>query len=184
MRIPALQLKHPEATRARLVAQAKEIPGAWVGMRIAALLLVLEGQQPAWIVEVLGLTHMSLNRWIHGVNARGLRAVVSGLRPGRPGQLTPTVGQALATQLQQSPEAFGLPRARWGGPTLVVHLRRQFGIQLSVTQAQRWLHLLGYRLERARRSDVPARTTDPRRFQRARTPPPGTGSTRDRRRPR
>lgn len=82
---PSLQLRHPDATRARLVALAKEIPGAWVGIRIAALLLALDGHQPASIVPTLGLTHMSLNRWIHGVNARGLRAVVGGLRPGRPG---------------------------------------------------------------------------------------------------
>ena len=83
MRPPSVQLTHPEATRARLVALAKETPGAWVGMKIAALLLILEGQRPGWTTEVLGLTRMSLTRWIHGVNADGLPALVPKRRPGR-----------------------------------------------------------------------------------------------------
>ena len=45
-------------------------------MKIAALLLILEGQRPGWISEVLGLTRMSLTRWIHGLNADGLLALV------------------------------------------------------------------------------------------------------------
>ena len=40
---------------------------------------------------------------------------------------------------------------RWDGPTLATHLKRQFGIQLKVRQAQQWMHQLGYRLKRAGR---------------------------------
>lgn len=64
MNIP-LQLSHPEATRERLVALADRIPGAWIGIKIAALLLVLEGQRPVWITRVLGLTRMSLSSHIY-----------------------------------------------------------------------------------------------------------------------
>lgn len=184
MRPPSLQLTHLEATRARLVALAKAVPGAWIGIKIAALLLLLEGQRPGWITEVLGLTRMSLTRWIHGVNAEGLRALVPKPRPGRPGRLTPAIRQALSTQLEQSPEAFGLPRVQWDGPTLVVHLRRQFGIQLKVRQAQGWLHQLGYRLKRASHSYVHARASEAQRFQRALKKTPGPRPARDRRLPR
>ncbi len=83
MRPPRLHLTHPEATRARLLGVAKTIPGARLGLKIAALLLLLEGQRPGWIVEVLGLTRMSLTRWIHGVNGAGLAALVPKPRPGR-----------------------------------------------------------------------------------------------------
>lgn len=184
MRPPSLQLTHSEATRARLVALAKEVPGAWIGMKIAALLLLLEGQRPGWVTEVLGLTRMSLTRWIHGVNAQGLRALVPKPKPGRPGRLTPAVRRALTTHLEQSPEAFGLPRAQWDGPTLVVHLRRQFGIGLKVRQAQGWLHQLGYRLKRASHSYVQARTADAQRFRRALKKTPRPGPAGDRRLPR
>ena len=45
MRNPSLSLTHPGAKKERLLALAEEIPGAWVGIKIAALLLVLEGQR-------------------------------------------------------------------------------------------------------------------------------------------
>lgn len=43
---PSLNLAEPVATRRE--ALAEQVPGAWVGMKIAALLLV-EGQRPGWI---------------------------------------------------------------------------------------------------------------------------------------
>ncbi len=166
MRSPTLALQHPAATRERLVAAAKEIPGAWIGIKIAALLLVLEGQRPGWIIDVLGLTRMSLNRWMHGVNAQGIRSLVPKRRPGRPPRLTASVRQTLTRHLEQSPHAFGLPRVQWDGPTLVVHLKRQFGIGLKVRQAQLWMHQLGYRLKRASHTYLQARSEEARRFQR------------------
>ncbi len=184
MRHPSLELTHPEATQARLLALAKATPGAWIGLKIAALLLTLEGQRPGWISEVLGLTRMSLTRWMHAVNAAGVRALVPSPRPGRPPRLTPPVRATLARQLAQPPQAFGLPRVQWDGPTLVVHLKRQFGIRLQVRQAQMWLHQLGYRLKRASYTYLQARAADARRFQRTLKKTPGPGSPRHRRLPR
>lgn len=184
MRTPTLELTHPHATRPRLLALAREIPGAWSGIKIAALLLLLEGQRPGWIAEVLGLTRMSLSRWIHGVNAAGREALRPKPRPGRPTRLTPQVQQALAAHLEQAPQAFGLPRVQWDGPTLVVHLKRQFGIALKVRQAQLWMHQLGYRLKRASHAYLQARTAEARRFQRALKKTRRAGPAGDRRLPR
>ena len=181
MRTPTLELTHPHATRTRLLALAKEIPGAWIGIKIAALLLLLEGQRPGWIAEVLGPTRMSLTRWIHGVNAAGLPALRPKPRPGRPRRLTPQVRQALAAHLEQSPQAFGLPRVQWDGPTLVVHLKRQFGIALKVRQCQMWMHQLGYRLKRASHAYLQARTAEARRFRQKVKKTRGAGSTGDHR---
>ncbi len=183
MRAPTLELTHREATRPRLLALAKETPGPWIGLKIAALLLLLEGQRPGWIVEVLGLTRMSLNRWMHGVNRQGLRSLVPRRRPGRPSRLTPAVQATLAHHLDQSPQAFGLPRVQWDGPTLAVHLKRQFGIALKVRQAQLWLLLLSYRLKRTGYTYLLARTEDARRFQRRLKKTPGPGTARNRRLP-
>ncbi|MGH7207215.1 MAG: helix-turn-helix domain-containing protein [Nitrospiraceae bacterium] len=183
MRTPTLELTHPDATRARLIALAKDIPGARSGMKIAALLLILEGQRPGWVTEVLGVTRMSLSRWIHGVNATGVEALRPTRRPGRPARLTPQVQQALVAHLDQSPQAFGLPRVQWDGPTVVTHLKRQFGIALKVRQAQMWLHQLGYRLKRASHTYLQARASEARRFQRALKKTPGTRPRGDRRLP-
>jgi transposase len=176
MSTPTLVLRHPEATRERLVAIAKEIPGARIGLKIAALLLVLEGQRPRWIVDVLGVTRMSLNRWMHGVNVEGLGSLLPKPRPGRPARLTPAIRDRLARHLEQSPQVFGLPRVQWDGPTLVVHLKRKFGMGLKVRQAQMWMHQLGFRLTRASHAYLQGRTAEAARFQRRlkKTPHPGT----------
>ncbi len=167
MRNPTLTLTHPAATKQRLLAWAEEIPGAWVGIKIAALLLVLEGQRPGWTTEVLGLTRMSLSRWIHAVNKEGLEALRPKPRPGRPVRLAPRVQKAVEAHLEASPQDFGLNRAQWDGPTLVVHLKRRFGITLKVRQAQMWMHHLGYRLKRASYSYLQAQTKEAKKFQRA-----------------
>jgi len=166
MRKPSLKLVHPEASRDALLNAAREIPGAFVGIKIAALLLTLEGQRPGWIAEVLGLTRQSLNLWMHKVNEKGLQSLKPVKRPGRPARLTPQVRRELEEHLEKSPEEFDLNRARWDGPTLVVHLKNQFGIHLKVRQAQSWMHQLGYRMKRASYTYLQSRSEDAQRFRR------------------
>jgi len=167
MRNPTLTLTHAAAKKERLLALAEEIPGAWIGIKIAALLLVLEGQRPGWITEVLGLTRMSLGRWIHAVNEEGITALKPKPRPGRPARLEPKMRAVLEAHLEKSPQEFGLNRAQWDGPTVVTHLKRQFGITLKVRQAQSWMHHLGYRLKRASYSYLQAKAKEARKFERA-----------------
>jgi transposase len=159
-------LQHPEVTRENLVALAKTIPGAWMGLKVAALLLIVEGQRPGWTAQVLGLTRMSLNRWIRAVNADGIEALRNKPRPGRPSRMTPQIAREVEHHLEQSPQDFGLNRARWDGPTLVEHLKRRYGLKLKVRQAQMWMHQLGYRLKRASYVYLQARAKDAKPFRR------------------
>lgn len=165
MKNPILILTHVDATKEKLLSLADKIPGAWIGIKIAALLLMLEGQRPSWIVNVLGLTRMSLNRWLHGVNEQGLEFLKPKPRPGRPTNLESKVQHALCEHLDKTPRDFGLNRAHWDGPTVVVHLKKYFGINLKVRQAQRWMHHLGYRMKRASYSYIQAKSEDARKFQ-------------------
>ena len=160
----ALSLTHQEATREKLLALAKQIPGAWIGIKIAALLLILEGQRPGWVNAVLGLSRMTLERWINGVNQEGTQALIPDPRSGRPTKLTPAVRQRLERDLGKPPREFGLQRASWDGPTLVVHLQKHFGLKLKVRQAQYWLHGLDYSLKRAGYVYLQARAKDARHF--------------------
>jgi len=169
-------IEHPEKTKERLVSLAKTIPGAWMGLKIAALLLVIEGQRPSWIAGVLCLTRMSLNRWIRGINEKGVESLAEKPRPGRPARLTAKLSEPLEKQLQESPQKFGLNRARWDGPTLAAHLQRQFGIKLSVRQAQNWMHQLGYRLKRAGHVYLQAKAEEARKFQKTLKKTQGSGS--------
>lgn len=160
----ALGLTHPGATREMLLGLAKQVPGAWVGLKIAALLLVLEGQRPGQVNALLGLSRMTLERWIHGVNREGIQSLVPKARPGRLGQLTPALREQLQQDLEKPPRQFGLQRAGWDGPTLVVHLKSAFGVTVKVRQAQYWLHRLGYTLKRAGYVYLQARAKDADHF--------------------
>lgn len=157
----------PEKMKEELIALTKEIPGAKVGLKIAALLLMVEGQRPVWISEVLGLSRMTLNRCVRGVNEKGAESLKGKPRPGRPARITPKVAVQLEKHLEQSPEDFGLNRVRWDGPTLANHLQRQFGIKIKVRQAQNLMHQLGYRMKRASYCYIQAKTEDAKRFYKA-----------------
>jgi transposase len=153
-----------EETREKLLALAKQVPGARVGMKIAALLLVLEGQRPGRVTSLLGLNHMTLERCIHAVNQEGPQALVPKARPGRPSRLTLDVQQRLEQDLLKKPGEFGLPQPAWDGPTLVVYLKEHLGVKVRVRQAERWMHKLGYNLKRASYTYIQARSEDAHKF--------------------
>jgi transposase len=157
----------PEVMKKELITLAKEVHGAKIGLKIAALLLMIEGQRPGWISEVLGLSRMTLNRCVRGVNESGTESLKEKPKPGRPACVTPKIAEQLERHLEQSPEKYGLSRVRWDGPTMANHLQRQFGIKMKVRQAQNLMHQLGYRLKRASYSYIQAKTEDAKRFCRA-----------------
>lgn len=170
-----LRIARTDVTRESLLALAEESPGAWLGLRIAVMLLVLDGYRPTFLTELFGVSRMTLTRWVHRLNREGPSGLLEKPRPGRPTQLTPRLRRQLSAHLQQSPERYGLPRVVWDGPTLVVHLRQAFGVHLQVRQAQQWLHRLGYGLKRATYVYLQAKAEDVRRFRRRvkKTPPTG-----------
>lgn len=162
----ALDIHHPEVTPQRLLALAEEFPGAWLGIKIAVLVLLLDGYRPTFLARLFHLSRMSLTRWVHRVNRQGVAGVVEKPRPGRPTQLTSRLRRQLLADLERSPEQQGLPRAAWDGPTLAVHLRRRYGVSVKVRQAQNWLHRLGYRLTRAGYAYLQAKAEDAEKFRR------------------
>ena len=155
-----------KVSKEQLLALAEKVPGAWIGIKIATLLLVLEGQRPGWISEVLGQTRMNVNRWTRAVNKNGVEALVPKKQSGRPVRMTQKIAAQLELHLEESPQRFGLNRVRWDGPTLATHLQRQFGIKLKVRQAQYWMHQLGYRLKRANHVYLQAKAEDAKKFAR------------------
>ena len=160
----ALSLTGQETTRGKLLALAREVPGARVGLKIAALLLVLDGRRPGQVTRLLGLNHVALERCIHAVNSGGPQALVPRPRPGRPSRLAGDLQRQLEQDLQKNPQEFGLSRPAWDGPTVVAHLKEHFGLKVKVRQAQRWLHKLGYGLKRASYAYIQARAEDAREF--------------------
>ena len=142
-----LTLDHSEMTRQSLLAQADAIPGAWIGIRIAALLLWLSGWKSPAISELFGVSRWAVCQWLGLANAHGLSSVQSRPAPGRKPRLTAAALQQLALALQESPEKFGLQRTRWDGVLVVEYLRRFHQVELQVRQAQRYVRRLGFTLQ-------------------------------------
>jgi len=71
MNNPTLALTHSEATRERFISFIQQNQTAYIGTKVAALLLTLEGQRPGWIWEILGMSRQTLNVLMHRVNERG-----------------------------------------------------------------------------------------------------------------
>jgi transposase len=142
----ALSLDHPKMTRETLLRMADEIPGAWIGIRIAGYLLVLAGWKSTQIAELLGLTRWTVVKWIHKGNQAGVEAVQDRFRPGRPARFDERLKKELDVALSKSPKEYGIPRVRWDGVVLTEYLKRFHHLTIHVRHAQRWIRQLGYSL--------------------------------------
>ena len=144
----ALTLHHAELTRQALLAKADVIAGAWIGIRIAALLLGLAGWKSTAIAQLFGVSRWAVCQWMNLANEQGLRSVEPQPAPGRKPRLSAAVQAQLDLALQASPEKFGLERTRWDGVSVVEYLRRCHQVELKVRQAQRYVRRLGFTLQR------------------------------------
>lgn len=142
----ALIIKHPEITRDSLLMMAEDIHGAWIGIRIAACLLLLSGWKSTQVAELFGLTRWSVVKWIRKANMEGLEGIEDRVRPGRPSQFDNALKKGLDKALSRSPKEFGIQRVRWDGVVVAEYLKRFHGIEIHVRHAQRWIRKLGYSL--------------------------------------
>ena len=142
----ALTITNKAITREALVHMAEEIPGAWIGFRIAAILLVLDGWKSSQIARLFAVSRWSVVKWIQRVNEQGVSGLEEKERSGRPCRLDPNVQQELEKALEREPREFGLKRNRWDGIVVVEYLERFHGIKIHVRQAQRWIRRLGFSL--------------------------------------
>jgi transposase len=154
----ALTVSNKSVTREALLEMAEMIPGAWMGIRIAALLLILEGWKSSQIAKLFDLTRWSVVKWIQRVNEQGISGLEEKERSGRPCRLDSNVQQELEKALEREPREFGLKRNRWDGIVVVEYLERFHGIKIQVRQAQRWIRRLGFSLRRPMYSYLQATT--------------------------
>jgi transposase len=139
-----LTLTNKAVTREALLAMAEKIEGAWIGLRIAGLLLILAGWKSTAVAKLFNLSRPSVISWIRRANQEGIVSVKDKPRPGRPGKLDEKVTHTLKEALSRSPEEYGLNRFRWDGVVVVEFLEKTFSILLKPRQARNWLRKLGY----------------------------------------
>jgi len=142
----ALSVTNSSVSRDKLLKIAEATPGAWLGIRIAAMLLILKGWNCTQVAELFDLSRWSVVKWIHRVNKEGASGLEEKTRPGRPHRLDPAVQKELENALCREPREYGLKRNRWDGVTVVEYLEKNHGVHLKVRQAQRWIGRLGFSL--------------------------------------
>ncbi|MBU2026268.1 MAG: winged helix-turn-helix domain-containing protein [Proteobacteria bacterium] len=144
----ALTLHNPSLTREILLRKADETPGAWIGIRIAGLLLILSGWKSTQVAELFGLTRWAVVKWIRKANSDGVETVTDRARSGRPSFLDEDVMNKLDEALSKSPQDFGISRAKWDGVVFVEYLKQAYHVEIHVRHAQRLIKKLGYSLRR------------------------------------
>ena len=140
----ALTLSNLELTPEALRGKVEEMQGAGIGIRIAALLLMLEGWSSSQIAELFGLSRRETVKLIQKANINGLGAITDLPRPGRPPRLGEEVIEELGEALSRPPQDYGLFRKQWDGNAVVEYLRKSCGITIHVRHAQRMLKKLGF----------------------------------------
>lgn len=143
----ALQISNKQVTREALLQIAEIVPGAWVGIRIAGLLLILSGWRSTKVAALFGLSQWSVVKWIQHANKDGTAMVEDQARPGRPSRLSDSCKRALEKALQSSPKDVGLQRARWDGVVVMEYLSRVHKVNIRTRRAQLLLHELGFALK-------------------------------------
>jgi len=133
----ALTLNHPGLTREALLCIAARTPGAWIGIRIAVLLLILTGWKSARVAELFGLTRWTVVKWIQRANREGAEAVLDRERIGRPPRINKDVVKKLEKVLRNSTREVGITCDRWDGNALVAYLKKTYHIEIHVRHAQR-----------------------------------------------
>ena len=138
--VKALNIDNKTVTTDSLLDKAREIPGAWTGLKIAILILMRNGYRPTELNKVFGLSRQTMTRWVHQVNEEGLESLEKTPPPGRPSQLTEEAKNQLELDLLEDPKVFGLARGKWNAHKLQLHLQRRYGVKVKTRQARNYLN--------------------------------------------
>ena len=130
-----------------------------VSERMHFVLLSGEGHSVPAIGQLLGYDAATVRTWLTAYEGQGIAGLEDEERSGRPAKEKNLVAIAQA-QTSQSPRCFGYVQACWTIAFLTTHLRRCFGVKVSVATLRRAVHGAGFRWGRPRLA--PAHKADPR----------------------
>ena len=136
--------------RAALRHLTKTDPDPRVRRRAQALLLVEEGQSQASVARLLHTSAYRVHVWQERFAAEGRAGLVDRPRGGRPHALNEGDRALLEAELEQGPQAYGLPMTIWSIRDLQALLQRERGVQTSVYTVHRAVQALGFRYRRPR----------------------------------
>ncbi len=139
-----LQVECTEVIRIAIQQEIERSEESRYDHRLHGLLLLAAGHSCRQVAGFFGEDDTTVQRWVRRFERGGLRALRERKRSGRPRTLSSAQWSDLQTDLQKSPEEFGLGSALWDGPSLSKHLRDRYGVDLGVRQCQRIFRQMGF----------------------------------------
>lgn len=100
---------------------------------------------PRWdIAEALGVTEVSVSRWLAHARIGGEAALLSRPIPGRPAELSSAQQRMIPEFLWHGPEAYGFRGSVWTCARIGKVIEEEFGVTYERSQVSRLLKRLGW----------------------------------------
>ena len=96
--------------------------------RLRALQLKQQGWYQRDIAEALGVSEVSVSRWLARARAEGPEALRAHAAPGRPAELSPDQRRLIPEFLWHGPEAYGFRGAVWTCARIAKVIEEEFGV--------------------------------------------------------
>ncbi|MFH2044677.1 MAG: helix-turn-helix domain-containing protein [Pseudomonadota bacterium] len=109
----ALTISNQSVTKKALLEMAQQDLKTWLGIRVTAGLLVLNGWTSSQIAELFEVSRWTVVQWIQRLNNEGVTGLIEKERSGRPAQINKNSRSQPKRALRiDSREAAGLSRNR------------------------------------------------------------------------
>jgi transposase len=126
----------------------KRPPNLDVYRRVQTVHLSSQHLKVHQIAEIVGRGRVTVTRWLHKFEARGLPALWPDKSPGRPPKVDAEFQAALIDAVERNPRDLGYTFTRWTVALLAEHLRRTIHVAVSSSTVRNALKRLGYRYGR------------------------------------
>jgi len=126
----------------------KKPPALDVYRRVQAIHLSGQRLKAQEIAEIVSRSPLTVTRWIHEFDARGLPSLWPGKSTGRPPTADADFRAALGQAVDRNPRDLGYAFTRWTVDLLTEHLRRTVHVAVSPSTVRNVLKRLGYRYGR------------------------------------
>jgi transposase len=105
------------------------LPGSWrEWRRLRAVQLKQDGWSQRDIAAALGVSEVTVSRWLARARVGGIEALSDHPAPGRPWELAPTHRALIPELLRHGPEAYGLRGRVWTCARVAKVIEEEFGV--------------------------------------------------------
>ncbi len=143
-----LQITRSSPNHEELVELYKRERSSKLKERYHALFLMHEFMNCTTVAKLIKKSRKTIQTWVKTFNGGGLDAIAPNSPPGRPSSLSKEEKESLKADVLTHPRELGYEFSNWEGKSAAYHIKQKFSAELSVRQAQRLLHELGFTLQR------------------------------------